>query len=440
MSEYDELRDPTFSSSSSSSKTSPRVNLRSMINLDSIENLLSSLIARIDEQDRIIEHLQRTCTGYLPTQVAEENFSSLSENLKKLSSRLDAIHSASITKIGGKEMTSGELSFLNNKHIQQLSESLAECARRQEVDIRFQEMSEGTAKEFREVRNWAAPMEMTKSLAVAQHDMGTRMTGLEGIVACKLDRSELGHIEALSARLLTYDVFKEDTKGQLQALSTHLSRLQSGVDINTRDITNLDKKIADIKDKIQDFALKTDVNKLAKEVEMESAAIKKLASIEYADRLHKWLAESNSRIDATEQLCSLLDAKITSTASQLPGKASVSDVRACVLRSHYDEAVSVLGSEIDTKAAATALREAEERILLLEKQLEKESTKLAVAMRFVDWFTSRGENYEHNLKVIDKHLHNLVSSSSPSERSPYVGQVRITPYSAFSSTSANTPS
>lgn len=39
-----------------------------------------------------------------------------------------------------------------------------------------------------------------------------------------------------------------------------------------------------------------------------------------------------------------------------------------------------------------------------------ESERLAVAMRFVDWFTSRGENYEHNMKVIDKHLKGLLVS------------------------------
>lgn len=36
-----------------------------------------------------------------------------------------------------------------------------------------------------------------------------------------------------------------------------------------------------------------------------------------------------------------------------------------------------------------------------------EADRLAVAMRFVDWFTSRGENYEHNMKIIDKHLKGL---------------------------------
>lgn len=44
--------------------------------------------------------------------------------------------------------------------------------------------------------------------------------------------------------------------------------------------------------------------------------------------------------------------------------------------------------------------------------MSQESGRLAVAMRFVDWFTSRGENYEHNMKIIDKHLKGLVVSGA----------------------------
>jgi RNA polymerase-interacting CarD/CdnL/TRCF family regulator len=422
------------------SSTPSRVNLRSMINLDSIENLLSSLMTRIDEQDVTIERLQSACARFLQsTQVAEENFSNVTANLKKMSLRLDSVQSSSITTVGGKEMTAGELSFLNNMHIQQLNETLMECARRREVDVRFQEVSENNAKDFKELRTWSAPIEMVNRLSVAQHDMGSRISGLEGIVACKLDRSELGHVEALAARLLTYDDFKEETRGQLRDVSLQLSSLETDLSVCTKDVTTLDQQCRNIREQIHGLALKTDVHTLAKEIESQAAAIEKRCTIEYAEKLNKWLAESSSRIGATEELCTLLDAKISSAAGQLATKASLTDVRACVLRSHYDDAVSVLGSEIDTKAPAIALREAEERIISLEKQLEAESLKLAVAMRFVDWFTSRGENYEHNLKVIDKHLHNLVSSSSPSERSPYVGQVRVTPFSS-SKTSASTPS
>lgn len=42
--------------------------------------------------------------------------------------------------------------------------------------------------------------------------------------------------------------------------------------------------------------------------------------------------------------------------------------------------------------------------------MKQESDRLSVAMRFVDWFSNRGENYEHNMKIIDKHLRDLMPS------------------------------
>lgn len=47
-------------------------------------------------------------------------------------------------------------------------------------------------------------------------------------------------------------------------------------------------------------------------------------------------------------------------------------------------------------------------------------------MRFVEWFTSRGENYEHNMRTIDKHLSNLSKGSGPNShnRSPYTGEIQ----------------
>ena len=52
-------------------------------------------------------------------------------------------------------------------------------------------------------------------------------------------------------------------------------------------------------------------------------------------------------------------------------------------------------------------------------------TKLAVALRFVEWFTHRGETYEHNMKLIDKHLHGLATSASdPKNRQIFDSAIR----------------
>ncbi len=47
-------------------------------------------------------------------------------------------------------------------------------------------------------------------------------------------------------------------------------------------------------------------------------------------------------------------------------------------------------------------------------------------MRFVDWFTSRGENYEHNIRIIDRHLKELVvSDKAPRVHSYYLPGNRV---------------
>lgn len=55
-------------------------------------------------------------------------------------------------------------------------------------------------------------------------------------------------------------------------------------------------------------------------------------------------------------------------------------------------------------------------LIRVEQKMDLEytdlSARLAVALRFVEWFTHRGETYEHNMKIIDKHLHGLATTSS----------------------------
>ena len=61
----------------------------------------------------------------------------------------------------------------------------------------------------------------------------------------------------------------------------------------------------------------------------------------------------------------------------------------------------------------------------LSERLSSESGRLDLAVRFVDWFSRRGEAYEHNLRVIDKHLHHLTDGVHPADRPPFSSLVRI---------------
>jgi hypothetical protein len=57
-------------------------------------------------------------------------------------------------------------------------------------------------------------------------------------------------------------------------------------------------------------------------------------------------------------------------------------------------------------------------------------SRLDVAMRFVNWFSSRGESFEENMRVIDRHLARLAEAAAPSAPSaarpvPFDSHVRV---------------
>lgn len=65
----------------------------------------------------------------------------------------------------------------------------------------------------------------------------------------------------------------------------------------------------------------------------------------------------------------------------------------------------------------------------MSNTLAAHAQQIQVAVRFIEWFTKRGDIYEYNMKVIDNHLKTLSESavSSNSARMPFDLNVRSTP-------------
>jgi len=165
--------------------------------------------------------------------------------------------------------------------------------------------------------------------------------------------------------------------------------------------------------------------KTNKELDELSKKVDTCALKIHIDNVIKQAKEESIRLDNTYTYCEVLDKRLNITELDLPTKASIIDMNKRVLRTHFDEVVETLGTCLDTKSSSLQLQEAEDRIKELEQKLEIETARVAIATRFIEWFTTRGENYEHNLKLIDKHLGNLTTASVPS-REPFLGQVRYT--------------
>ena len=72
---------------------------------------------------------------------------------------------------------------------------------------------------------------------------------------------------------------------------------------------------------------------------------------------------------------------------------------------------------------AGAVADCRRRLAALEASSLQSDSKLDVALKFVDWFSDRGDAYEHNLAAIDHRLDGMVRQKAYHE--PFAPQLRI---------------
>lgn len=403
------------------------LNLSKLIRLDEVEDILGTMMKRLDDQEATILSLQRLSASLLPKAAANDVFESIQEKIVDLNARLDEVQSAATANIGvGREMPAGELAYLNSMNIQQISASLAECARQVEVANSFKEMASANEVKLRMVQNYACPLDMGKSLQQAQQDSSRRLTGVEMLVALKVDRSEMGTLDNLAESLNMYENFKNNTLSTLEQQALVNNKVGDELSDHAKQIQEAHSDRGRLSSGVAAAATKVELSSLAHQLRSVTDMTGLCAAKSSLDELQEIVLAESARITTSENFASSLSEQIKETNEEVSTKATIVENNKRVLQKHYDEAVLALGSDLDTKASSNSLGGVDVRVAMLEAQLEAESARLAVAMRFVDWFTSRGENYEHNLRLVDKHLRNLTTGSNPAERGPYEGQVRFT--------------
>ena len=80
-----------------------KVNLRGMIHLDQVEDLLSNLVDTVNAQQKEIEGLKRLCENFLSSHIAEEKFRDADYKMKTLENRLHQVHMRSTSILDGNE-------------------------------------------------------------------------------------------------------------------------------------------------------------------------------------------------------------------------------------------------------------------------------------------------------------------------------------------------
>jgi hypothetical protein len=322
----------------------------------------------------------------------------LGDRLQSIELRLSSLEAATKVEGGG---TIGHRVALNEQGLRSALTSLgskADANALADVSRTFDDVLES---QMRAMKRWGADRSTMERLGEAQVGLTEGLRALQMMLATKLDRSEVDHLQSLlqkcgsiadvidnsELRLVTLERELRGSSAEQQRLAQDISKIEEALleKASTFNLTHLRGEIMASQEHRSDEA-QANLQKLSKS-------------------LHLLRADNASRFIG-------LEGRIAECASK-DEMNSKADSKAC------DEMWAELREELDKKAWSSLVED-------LTRAQSSTAKEASLAVRFIEWYSQRGEALEHNLHAVEKKIEGLAIDSLPGRRTPYDGRVRFT--------------
>lgn len=120
-------------------------------------------------------------------------------------------------------------------------------------------------------------MKITDQLNEGQIHMNDKLHVHEENISCKLDKSELNHLQSLVAKILLYDEFKNQTLITLDEFRAYRITTDETLIQHEEETKKIQENLLEITEEVSKKAHKRDVHVLAKELKKHSDWLEKLA-------------------------------------------------------------------------------------------------------------------------------------------------------------------
>eukprot|EP00753_Platysulcus_tardus_P003986 PLAT12511.14.p2 GENE.PLAT12511.14~~PLAT12511.14.p2 ORF type:complete len:317 (+),score=138.52 PLAT12511.14:654-1604(+) len=267
-----------------------------------------------------------------------------------------------------------------------------------------------------------ASRSVVERLQTAQRGVEEQLSALTAVVACKMDRVDLAHLEATAEKLADFGAHTAAVDERLEALEGGQAALTAAMAGAAEERAALAADGRGTRVVLSRKAEKTEVTTVNDALAAVQQRVVMLSTSQAARNLS--FAAGLTRLSALEE--SVAKGRESERASSRTALARV-EARLMAALEEKAEAAWAAGKfvevarALDAAAEQSALVDVAAALKVVQsdvRQLERESR---VALRFVEWFSDRGEAYEHNFGVVDRALKGL--ASHPSEREPYDGSV-----------------
>ena len=263
---------------------------------------------------------------------------------------------------------------------------------------------------------------------------GRRLDATDAVVATKVDGVDEAAFRATCVRLRNVDEFINRTNATVAELeeraskaSDERSHIHEQLEASSVITAALQREVDAIVAVVGEEAVKRE--------ERDQALDEALANTTHRDAHAQHVAHHASTLEQLQQLKREVEQGFSRVSADLAAEESrassqSSEDRAAARRGA--EAAAALarrlvdGAVRDLLAAPHgAVAECRGRVARLEETSAKARAELDIALKFVDWFSQRGEGYEHNMTALDRRLDGMVRSAREASAEPFSPSVRL---------------
>ena len=409
----------------------------SLINLSGLESAMGAILSKLKAQEDEIASLKAiSSTQATRSDVVElerklnMRFNALEQRVEQLEKEITVDSSVTLDGIISSNNTSDRIPIAryiraHDARLETTSRFISETlATRTELDAlrsqAFEQLNTAVTKLSDERASREAVVELQRSHEASQSQLGA----MQGVLATKVDRAEIIALRSVAAELQTFSIFKTAATGDLRELSQRTDENRAALNRSLESVAKLSAGVQSLATTVATKADRVTLEKLEEETLKLSEDILLRTTKTETDAMKEAHVDGLSRISSLEHSIKYLDNSITDAIKTTDGTMTKI---ANVLRTESAESVAKLKGELesirkeaDARAYITSLEATDESVASLSQQVDLHDRKLEVALRFIDWYSSKGETFEANASSIERHMNqlalkNAVRNAPPSE-------------------------
>ena len=177
-------------------------------------------------------------------------------------------------------MSAGNLAQSNYQQLQLLTNQVADCVRIKDFAQQGAVIVDIQTATVQCQNDLESTFKMSDSFSKSLVNVNSRINGIEASILGKMDKSELGHMEAMVSKIELFNEYKESTAAAIAKLQSFERSTEPIFRDHSHQFALVNSSLDQLKVELGKTALQKNLNSLANEVENHSLALRTLSPIE----------------------------------------------------------------------------------------------------------------------------------------------------------------